>query len=219
MDFFINCYIPSLKKEIKINKLSFGDFYQCNLYIDNRDYVNLNETFEKICKKTVKEYNVLNNLDKFYILLQLYVFYINSILKLSAKDNEDNKITYEILLKDVLNKIKKYNIDNFYLPKKLFYLKASEILEESKKKVEEIKKHIKKNKIQLFETPEMIKGIPKIYMNCFDNSLFYFLKILYSENPKNIIKKIKTLKKDYNFLLEEIYNMSPKEIAMFLGTK
>lgn len=219
MDFFIDCYIPSLKKEIKINKLCFGDFYQCNLYIDNNDYVNLNETFDRICQKSTKEYNNLNNLDKFSILLQLYVFYINSILKLSAKDNNDNKITYEILLKDVLKKIKKYDIDDFYIPKKIFYLKASEILNESNKNIEEIKNHIKKNKIRLFETPEIIKGIPKIYMNCFDNSLFYFLKILYSENYKNFIKKIKILKKDYNFLLDEIYNMSPKEIAMFLGTK
>jgi len=82
MDFYINCYIPSLKKNIKINKLCFGDFYQCNLYIDSKDYDNLNETFEKICEKSCSSYKNLNNLDKFSILLHLYCFYLNSILKL-----------------------------------------------------------------------------------------------------------------------------------------
>lgn len=219
MDFFINCYIPSLKKEIKINKLSFGDFYQCNLYIQNKDFEKLNETFNKICQKSTKEYNILNNLDKFAILLQLYVFYLNSILKLSAKDNENNNITYEVFLKDIFNKIKKYNISDFPLPKNLYYSNVGEILKETNKNTEKIKEHINQNKILIFEIPETIKGVPNVYINCFDNSLFHFLKILYSENIKNLFKKIKTLKKDYYFSLDEIYSISPKEMDMFFKTK
>lgn len=219
MNFFIDCYIPSLKKEIKINKLCFGDFYECALYIENKDYESLNQAFEDICKKATREYDIFSNLDKFSILLQLYTFYINPILKLSAKDYEGNNVTYEIFLKDILKKIKNYNINEFYIPKKLFYSKANEILEESNKTIQEIKNHLKTNKILLFEIPEMIKGIPKIYMNCYDNSLFHFLRIVYSENQKNIIKKIKRLKKEYNFLLDEIYSMTPKEISIFLETK
>ena len=219
MDFFINCYIPSLKKEIKINKLCFGDFYQCNLYIQNKDFENLNKTLDKICQKSTNEYQILNNLDKFSILLQLYIFYLNSILKISAKDNDGNKITYEIFLKDIINKIKEYDILNFSIPKNLYYSSVSEILKETNKNAEDIKKYIRKNKKQMFEIPEIISGVPKIYINCFDNSLFHFLRILYSENIKKILNKIKILKKDYNFLLEEIYTMSPKEIGMFLDAK
>jgi hypothetical protein len=219
MDFLINCYIPSLKKQIKINKLCFGDLYQCNLYIQNKDFENLNETFNSICQKSTKQYDVLNNLDKFSILLHLYVFYLNPILKLSAKDNENNKVSYDVFLNDLFNKIKKYNISEFNLPKQLYYSNVNDILKETKENADVIRKHIKTNKIQMFEIPEMIKGISKVYINCFDNSLFHFLRILYSENIKNLFKKIKILKKDYNFLLEEIYTMSPKEIAMFLDTK
>jgi hypothetical protein len=219
MDYFINSYIPSLKKEIKINKLSFGDFYQCNLYIENKDFENLNEIFNNICQKSTKEYPNLNNLDKFSILLHLYVFYLNSILKLSAKDEEGNRITYEVFLKDVFNKVKEYNILEFNLPKNLYYSSVNDILKETDEKADNIKQHIKENKIQMFEIPEMIKGVPKVYINCFDNSLFHFLKLIYSENTKNVFKKIKILKKEYNFSLEEIYSLSPKEIAMFLGTK
>jgi hypothetical protein len=219
MDFLIECYIPSLKKQIKINKLCFGDLYQCNLYIQNKDFENLNKTFNNICQKSTKQYDVLNNLDKFSILLHLYVFYLNPILKLSAKDNENNKVSYDVFLNDLFNKIKKYNISEFNLPKQMYYSNVNDILKETKENADNIKKHIKTNKIQMFEIPEMIKGISKVYINCFDNSLFHFLRILYSENIKNLFKKIKILKKDYNFLLEEIYDMSPKEIAMFLDTK
>jgi hypothetical protein len=219
MDFLIECYIPSLKKQIKINKLCFGDLYQCNLYIQNKDFENLNKTFNNICQKSTKQYDILNNLDKFSILLHLYVFYLNPILKLSAKDNENNKVSYDVFLNDLFNKIKKYNISEFNLPKQMYYSNVNDILKETKENADNIKKHIKTNKIQMFEIPEMIKGISKVYINCFDNSLFHFLRILYSENIKNLFKKIKILKKDYNFLLEEIYDMSPKEIAMFLDTK
>ena len=85
--------------------------------------------------------------------------------------------------------------------------------------MESIKNHIDKNKILMFKIPSFIKGIPKVYINCFDNTLFYFCKLLYTSNLLNFYKKIKILKKDFNFLLSEIYDMSPKELDIFLNTK
>jgi hypothetical protein len=85
--------------------------------------------------------------------------------------------------------------------------------------VEEIKEHILKNKILLFDVPEVIKGIPKVYLNCFDNTLFYFSKLLYSTNFKDLYRKIILLKKHFNFSLSEIYSLSPKELDIFLNTK
>lgn len=219
MDFFTKCHIPSIGKELKINKLCFGDYFQLNSYIINKDFENINETFESICKKSLKNIQNLTNLDKFIILIHLNCEYLEPILKLSAKDEDSNPITYEIVLKNVIKESKKYRFDKFAIPRYLYYSDANDILKETGKNIEDIKEHIEENKILMFEVPEMIKNVPKVYFNCFDNSLFHFLKLVYSANIKNLYKKIKILKKDYNFLLSEIYEMSPKEMDMFLNNK
>ena len=71
MDYYTECYIPSIKKELKINKLSFGDYFQLNSYIKNSDYNAVNEIFENICEKSTENKIKLINLDKFAILLHL----------------------------------------------------------------------------------------------------------------------------------------------------
>ncbi len=71
----------------------------------------------------------------------------------------------------------------------------------------------------MFPVPDFVKGIPKVYVNCFDNTFFYFSKLLYGTNLQNLYKKIKNLKKNFNFLLSEIYDMNPREIDIFLDTK
>jgi hypothetical protein len=219
MDFYINCYIPSLKKETKINNILFGDYFKLNSYIQNSDYVNANEIFDKICERSFKDSSILKNIDKFSILLHLRDAFLNPILKLSAKDNDNNKISYEILIKQIINVCKEYNINNFDLPKKLYYDDANEIIEETGKSIKDIREHIDSNKFLLFDVPEMIKDVPKVYFNCFDNTLFYFCKLIYTVDLSYFYKKIKILKKDFNFLLSEIYEMHPKELDMFLNTK
>lgn len=219
MDFFTKCYIPSIGKELKVNKLCFGDYFQLNSYIVNNDWENVNETFNTICEKSLKNSQNLTNLDKFIILMNLNCEYLDPILRLSAKDDELNSITYEVFLKDIIKKSEKYDFDSFTLPRYLYYSDVGDILNETGKNIDEIKEHIDKNKILMFEIPEMIKNVPKVYFNCFDNSLFHFLKLVYSANMNGIYRKIKTLKKDYNFFLYEIYEMSPKEMDLFLSNK
>jgi hypothetical protein len=68
-------------------------------------------------------------------------------------------------------------------------------------------------------TSLQISAVPNTYINCFDNSLFKFLKFLYREKTENIYKKIKFLKKSCNFHLSEIYQITPKEIELFLSKK
>lgn len=219
MDFFTDCYIPSQKKEFKINKIAFGDYFQLNSYIQNSDYTAVNHTFDKICLKSLGTLNDVTNLDKFYILLHLKSIFLNPILKLSGKNEEKESATYEVVLKDILKICKKYNLNNFNLPKNLYYKDSEDILKETCYTVEEIKKNIEINKLLLFETPKIIKGIPKIYLNCFDNTLFYFCKLLYTTNLKDLYKKVIILKKHLNFSLLEIYELSPKELDIFLNTK
>lgn len=219
MDFFIKCYIPSLKNDVNINKISFGDYFQLNSYFENNDLENANIIFEKICEKSLNCSKNICNLDKFSILIHLHSCYFSSILKLIGKDKESNKVNYEISLKHIIKEIKKYQFDEISLPKKLYYSNISDILNETNQNIEDIKKHIEKNKILMFECPDIIKNISKIYFNCFDNTLFHFLKLVYSTNLKILYKKIKILKKDYNFLLSEIYEMHPKEIEFFLSSK
>lgn len=219
MDFFTKCHIPSIGKELKINKLCFGDYFQLNSYIANSDLENINETFNLICEKSLKNSKNFTNLDKFIILMHLNCVYLEPILKLSAKDEDSNPITYEVFLKNVIKKSQNYKFENFTIPRYLYYSDANDILKETGKNIEEIKDHIEENKILMFEVPEIVKKVPKVYFNCFDNSLFHFLKLVYSTNMNVLYKKIKTLKKEYNFLLSEIYEMSPKEMDMFLGNK
>jgi hypothetical protein len=219
MDFYTDCYIPSLNKEISLNKITFGDYFQLNSYIQNSDYFAINDTFNKICEKSCEKYKKLNNLDKFIILIHLKDIFLDPILKLKAKNENKEEITYEVLLKNIIVNSKKYKINNINLPKNLYYKNANDILKETDLKIKDIKNHIDTNKILMFEVPEMIKGVPKIYFNCFDNTLFYFSKLLYSNNLLNLYKKIAILKKNFNFLLSEIYDMSPKELDIFLNTK
>lgn len=219
MDFFIDCYIPSLKKEFKINKLTFGDYLQLNSYIEASDYVAVNETFNLICEKSFNSPSNLTNLDKFFILVNLKNKFLSPILRLSGKNEEEKPATYEVVLKEILTNCIKYNDKDFNLPKNLYYKDSDKILLEISKNVEEIKKHITENKILLFDVPEMIKGIPKVYLNCFDNTLFYFCKLLYTTNLKDLYRKMVFLKKNFNFSLSEIYELSPKELDIFLNTK
>ena len=218
MDFFTNCYIPSQKKEFKINKITFGDYFQLNSYIQNSDYIAVNNSFNNICLKSLGTLDDIVNLDKFYVLLHLKSVFLTPILRLSGK-NEDEPATYEVVLKEILNVCKKYDANNFNLPKSLYYKNAEDILKETSHSVNEIKKNIEVNKFLLFEVPHMIKGIPKVYLNCFDNTLFYFCKLLYTVNLKELYKKIIILKKHFNFSLSEIYQLSPKELDIFLNTK
>ena len=72
-------------------------------------------------------------------------------------------------------------------------------MEETGKSIDEIKDHINQNKILMFGVPDFIKGIPNVYINCFDNTFFYFCKLLYNTNLTVFYKKIKNLKKNFNF--------------------
>lgn len=219
MDFYTQCYIPSIKKELKINKINFGDYFQLNSYIKNSDYDAINELFDKICKKSLEVDVDINNLDKFAILLHLRSIFLSPVLKLNGKNKDDKPVVFEILIKNVLNSIRKYNQNEFFLPKKLYYENVSDICDETGKNTEEIINHINQNKILMFEVPEPIKKIPNVYINCFDNTLFYFCKLLYSTNLFLLYQKIGILKKKFNFLLSEVYEMNPKELDIFLNTK
>jgi hypothetical protein len=219
MNFYTNFYIPTLKKEIIVNKITFGDYFEFNSYIENSDYVNANNVLNTICEKALITPQKLTNLDKFSLLLHLKIQFLDPILKLSAKDHESNSITYEIVLKNIMDNCLKYKSDNIILPNELYYKDVEDILKETGNNIDKIKKNINENKILMFDVPSFVKGIPKIYLNCFDNTLFYFCKVLYSSNLFNFYKKIKILKKDFNFLLSEIYNMNPKELDIFLNTK
>jgi hypothetical protein len=174
--------------------------------------------FDAICEKSFSSLNT-SNLDKFFILIHLKNEFLNPILRLSGKNEENKPATYEVVLKEILENCKKYDIEKINLPKSLYYKDSDEILKETSKNVEEIKKHLEENKILLFNVPEMINGIPKVYLNCFDNTLFYFCKLLYTANLKDLYKKIVFLKKNFNFSLLEIYGLSPKELDIFLNTK
>jgi hypothetical protein len=219
MNLYTKCYIPSLKNEIKIKNITFGDYFKLNSYIENSDYETINDGFNEICEKSSSDYNLLTNIDKFIILLHQKINFINPILKLSAKDDDSNSISYEILLHNILKESFKYNINSIKLPKNMYYGDVDEILNETGNSIDSIKKHINDSKILMFEVPDFIKGIPKIYLNCFDNTLFYFSKLLYTSNLQNMYKKIIFLKKNFNFLLSEIYDMDPKELEVFLNTK
>jgi hypothetical protein len=219
MNFYTNFYTPTLKKEIRVNKITFGDYFELNSYIQNSDYINANNVLNTICEKSLVDSYKLTNLDKFSLLLHLKIEFLDPVLKLLAKDSDENSITYEVILKNIVDKCKLYKNENIVLPSQLYYADANDILKETGNSIDEIKRNINMNKILMFEVPEFIKGIPKLYLNCFDNTFFYFCKVLYSSNLSNFYKKIKFLKKDFNFLLSEIYNMNPKELDIFLNTK
>lgn len=219
MDLYTQCYIPSIKKELKINKITFGDYFQLNSYIKNSDYNAVNEMFDEICEKSVGKNIDLKNLDKFAILLHLKSIFLSPILKLNGKNNENKSVVFEILIKNIINALKEYDLDDFNLPKKLYYTDVDEICLETNHSIEDIKKHIDQNMILMFKVPDPIKKIPNVYINCFDNTLFYFCKLLYTTNLLLLYHKIGILKKKFNFLLSEIYEMNPKELDIFLNTK
>ena len=218
MDFYTKCYIPTFKQEIRVNSIKFGDVVKINNYIQNSDYESINQIFNEICDNCTNFSKKLKNLDKFYILLHLKDFFFDPSLKLSGKNDEENVIL-DILLKDIMKRCLSYNFKDFELPQNLYYKNVEQILKENNQDIQQIKNHIDDNKILMFDIPNCIKGIPKININCFDNTLFYFCKTLFSSNINNVFNKIVILKKKFNFSLDEIYNMNPKELDLFLRTK
>ena len=156
MDFFTKCHIPSIGKELKINKLCFGDYFQLNSYIANSDLENINETFNLICEKSLKNSKNFINLDKFIILMHLNCVYLEPILKLSAKDEDSNPITYEVFLKNVIKKSQNYKFENFTIPRYLYYSDANDILKETGK-------NRKETFIKLLIHSLILKLLPKIF--------------------------------------------------------
>ena len=191
MDLYTNCFIPSLGEEIRVNSVRFGDLFELNSYFNNMDYDGANTILEKICDRSLDGSDGYTNLDKFALLVHNKNEFLDKILTLSAKDENSKKISYEIILSDIVEVCKKYEINNFNLPSKLYYKDVDEILEETGKSIDEIKDHINQNKILMFGVPDFIKGIPNVYMNCFDNTFFYFCKLLYNTNLTVFYKKIK----------------------------
>ena len=102
INFFTKCFIPSLQEEISVNKIQFGDYIQLNSYIKSEDKENTHLTLEKICEKSLKNIENYTNLDKFVLLIHLHLNYLGNILKLSAKDEDSEKITYEVFLKNII---------------------------------------------------------------------------------------------------------------------
>lgn len=219
MDLFTKFYVPSLKKEMMVNKITFEDILRFNLCLENSNYIEANTVLNIICKKAFNYTYNLTNLDKFALLLHLKINFLNPILTLVAKNENSEKISYEIFLENILQTCKEHDNGNISLPSDLYYSDANEIIKETNQSIDEIKKHLIEKKNLMFEIPNFIYGLPNIYINCFDNTLFYFCKLLYSFNLNDLYKKIKILKKDFNFLLSEIYDMSPKEVDIFLNTK
>lgn len=73
-DFFVNAYVPSLQKDLKLKELSFAQYKTLNKFITNNNDYHISEYFNKILNENIVEnelFSLFTSYDKFCILLML----------------------------------------------------------------------------------------------------------------------------------------------------
>jgi hypothetical protein len=95
-DFCVNIYIPSLEKDVSFRQLMNREYKNILKYIQNDDSELLCEYFDHIIKKLCTEKNIkFNRIDKFVILVTLYIVCINPDVKIKRQCEQTGNL-YEL---------------------------------------------------------------------------------------------------------------------------
>lgn len=105
MNFYLNCWVPSLKDYIKVSELTMHQLEVLSKYIVNDDDVGTNEYFEQIIQNNVIDASLktqLTRLDKWFILTFLKANNISPKVIIKAKTPEDADCTIDYDLFNIL---------------------------------------------------------------------------------------------------------------------
>jgi len=203
--FKLNLYVHSLDTKVRFNELT--NFYFLNIlkYFTNKDYAGVSDYFDKILYELIVDKNIfyiLNNFDKFLLLLQLKAANVNPEVKLVFKNEKEpgKNATFSINIFKEVSKItenKFYIKDNIQinnnfsvklsLPKSLFIENYDNVFLEIIQSIKIDESETAFNSLNNNEKNQILENIPGNYIS-------YFTKFI--ENSNKTANKIFLFKKN-----------------------
>jgi len=108
MEFYLKCWVPSLKKYVKISELKMAQLDVLSKFILNEDHEGTGEAFEKIIEENLQDkemFSQLNKFDKWFILCFLRAANISPIVYIQTTTVSGAPCNVELDLFDTLTKL------------------------------------------------------------------------------------------------------------------
>lgn len=170
MDFYLNFYAPSLKKNLNLKELTFRQFFTLNKFITNNNHAHISQCFDDIILDNLKEkehFCQLTNFDKFVGLYLLRSSCISPEVELKSGTNAAKISLYPFLIKCVDKKVETNStiIVNdielqLNLPKSLYSSNTFDIIYDTIYNIKINKKNIDISALNVEEKNEIIEELP-----------------------------------------------------------
>jgi len=106
MDFYLNCWVPSLSGFYKVRELKNCQLLALSKYILNEDHPGTSDCFEKIINENVVDNDLqLTRFDKWFVLCFLRAANISHIINLQTTNKENIPCNIELSLFDILSRL------------------------------------------------------------------------------------------------------------------
>lgn len=108
MDFYLRCWIPSLKRYIKITELKMGQLDVLSKFVLNEDHEGTAEALENILKENLNNQTIFDKLDKFdkwFILCFLRAANISPTVYIQTTTVQNVPCNVELDLFNILTKL------------------------------------------------------------------------------------------------------------------
>jgi len=188
MDFYLNCWVPSLSSFVKTKEIKNYQLINLSKYILNEDHPGTNKCFDDIIKENLFIPNnvSLTRFDKWFVLCFLRATNISPILYMQTTNKEKAICNIEISLFDILtslSEINPINTLNLKLEKVAFALQPGSSLYSKEPVIESIQviendtTRVTEQPVisKLLETNINLRNYLAQEMLRFDNSSTYFI--------------------------------------------
>lgn len=108
MDFYLNCWIPTLSGYARISELKNSQLQVLSKYILNEDHVGTDDCFDLILENNVQDKDIINNLtrfDKWFIFCFLRATSISPVVYIQSTTKDGVPCNIELQLFDSLAKL------------------------------------------------------------------------------------------------------------------
>jgi len=170
MDFYLNFYAPSLKKNLNLKELTFRQFFTLNKFITNNNQAHISQCFDDIILENLKEkeyFYQLTNFDKFIGLYLLRSSCISPEVELKSGANTAKIPLYPFLIKCVDKKVETNSIIiindvelQLNLPKNLYSSNTFDIIYDTIYNIKINKKNINLFELKIEEKNKIIEELP-----------------------------------------------------------
>jgi len=108
MDFYLNCWVPTLSGYARISELKNSQLQVLSKYILNEDHAGTSDCFDLILQDNIQDKDVVNNLtrfDKWFIFCFLRATNISPVVYIQSATKDGAPCNIELQLFDLLTKL------------------------------------------------------------------------------------------------------------------